>query len=193
MADSSNDSRRQALLRAAFDAIYEHGFEGLRLRAVATAAGIDHSTLHHYFPTKEHLVTEVVAYATQQFWPTMPAEGSGRQRLRVHLAGLGRMIRERPDLFVVLAELDLRADRDPAIRSIMEHIEDGWRGVLAEALGAADLSVATDPADAVELVIATVKGVRLVPERAERTLYQLAHLLTGETNGRTGNHTTGEE
>jgi TetR/AcrR family transcriptional repressor of nem operon len=176
---AEGDGRRLALVRAAFDSIAEHGFEGLRLRAVAVAAGIDHSTLHHYFPTKEHLVADVVEYATRQFWPTMPDEGGGRERLRAHLAGLGRMMRDRPDLFAVLAELDLRAGRDPAIRSIMVHIEEGWRAVLAEVLHAADLPGTTDPAVVIDLIIAAVKGGRLAPDQADRALRHLADLLTG--------------
>jgi AcrR family transcriptional regulator len=189
VAELSGDDRRLALVRAAFDGIARHGFEGLRLRTVAAAAGIDHSTLHHYFPTKEHLVSEVVDYTTRQFWPTMPAEGGGRERLRAHLAALGRLIRDRPDLFIVLAELELRADRDPAIRSIIENVEDGWRAVLAEALDGAGLPGPTDPAVAVDLIIATVKGVRLAPDRAGRTLRHLADLLTGHA----GRDTTGGE
>ena len=55
--------RRQALVEAAYRRIAECGFEGLRLRDVAAEVGIDHSTIHHYFPTKQALVTAVVDYA----------------------------------------------------------------------------------------------------------------------------------
>ncbi|MGH3813794.1 MAG: helix-turn-helix domain-containing protein [Pseudonocardiaceae bacterium] len=44
------------MVRAAFDVIAEKGFEGLRLREVAAQVGIDHSTLHYYFPTRQDLV-----------------------------------------------------------------------------------------------------------------------------------------
>lgn len=52
----SGEDRRQALVEAAFRCIAEKGFEGLRLRDVAAKVGIDHSTLHYHFPTKEDLV-----------------------------------------------------------------------------------------------------------------------------------------
>lgn len=174
--------RRQALVRAAFGCIAEKGFEGLRLRDVAAEVGIDHSTLHHYFASKQDLVAGVVDYATRQFWPTMPAEGGAVDRLQYHLAALGRMIREQPALFTVMAELDLRARRDPAIRSIIDRHEEGWRIVLGEVLrrGAKEeawtqrLEVATG----VELIIAAVKGVGRLPDRADHVLGQLERLLT---------------
>jgi AcrR family transcriptional regulator len=46
------------------------------------AAGIDHSTLHHYFPTKAALIAAVLEHVTSQFEGTMrtdlePAAGCG--------------------------------------------------------------------------------------------------------------------
>ena len=175
--------RRQALVRAAFGCIAERGFEGLRLRDVAAEVGIDHSTLHHYFASKQDLVAGVVDYATRQFWPTMPAEGGAIDRLQYHLGALGRMIREQPALFTVMGELDLRARRDPAIRAIIDRHEQGWRIVLEEVLRRAAkdgaLTRDLDVAAGVELIIAAVKGVRQLPERAEDVLAQLNRLLTG--------------
>lgn len=173
--------RRQALVVAAFRRIAEKGFEGLRLRDVASHVGIDHSTLHHYFPTKRDLVASVVEYATRQFWPTMAVDGDPLDRLRRHLGELGRMVRERPELFTVLAELDLRARRDPAVRAVIVAHEEGWRTVLADALrcGAEEggWAAGTDVATTVELVIATVKGVGLMPDQAEDVLGRLAAFL----------------
>jgi AcrR family transcriptional regulator len=175
--------RRQALVRAAFGCIAERGFEGLRLRDVAAEVGIDHSTLHHYFASKQDLVAGVVDHATRQFWPTMPAEGAATDRLQYHLAALGRMIREQPALFTVMGELDLRARRDPVIRAIIDRHEEGWRIVLGDVLrrGAKEgaWTQDLDVAAGVELIIAAVKGVRQLPERADDVLAQLNGLLTG--------------
>ena len=174
--------RRQALVGAAFRSIAERGFEGLRLRGVAAEVGIDHSTLHHYFPTKEDLVAGVVEYATRQFWPTIPNEGSPTEKLRYHLAALVRMIEERPALFTVLSELDLRAGRDAAVRSIIDRHEEGWRVVLTEVLGrGAEEGIwaeGLDTSKGVELIIAAVKGVGLNPDSAGDVLRQLERLLT---------------
>jgi AcrR family transcriptional regulator len=76
----SGISRRDALLAAALECVAEKGFEGMRLRDVAGREGIDHSTLHHHFATKETLVEALVAEVVGRFRPTMPAAGVPRQR-----------------------------------------------------------------------------------------------------------------
>lgn len=160
--------RRAALVEAAFHAIARSGFEGLRLRDVATTVGIDHSTLHHYFATKQHLIEAVVLRATTPLHGTI-ADGGG-DRLSKHLLTLAAAIEEKPELFVVLAEIDLRARRDPSLRAIIDRVEQGWRLGLGGLLDHDDASI--------ELVIATVKGVRLDPASATEVLTRLARLLT---------------
>ncbi|MGH3898947.1 MAG: TetR/AcrR family transcriptional regulator [Pseudonocardiaceae bacterium] len=166
------EDRRRLLVHATFDAIAEKGFEGLRLRAVAAQAGIDHSTLHYYFPTRQDLVAAAVEFATSQFWTTTPDGGAPTERLSTHLATLARMIQQQPALFTVLREVDLRASRDPAVRDIVDRYEQGWRIALAGVFRTAD--------SAVELVIAAVKGVSLTPDRAVEVLDRLGSLLAKE-------------
>ncbi|MBV9946836.1 MAG: TetR/AcrR family transcriptional regulator, partial [Myxococcales bacterium] len=61
------ERRRQDLLDAAFSLIAERGLEGLRTRDVAARAGVNISTLHYYFATKEKLLLAVVGYASERF------------------------------------------------------------------------------------------------------------------------------
>jgi AcrR family transcriptional regulator len=177
----SGEGRREALVRAAYDRIAEKGFEGLRLRDVAAAVGIDHSTIHHHFATKQDLITAVVDYATRQFWSVERPKGGAADRLRYQLTRLARMIVERPELHIVVRELDLRARRDAEVRAVIASREDGWRASLTELFrsGVSEGAWAPEvtPAAAVELVIATVKGASLVPEHAVDVLEQLGRLL----------------
>jgi len=174
--------RRTQLVEAAFRRVAEVGFEGLRLRQVAEEVGIDHSTLHHHFATKQDLIDAVTEFTTRQFWNTSPAGPDPAAALRGHLAMLRRMIDERPELLVVTAELDLRARRDPAVSAELRRQEVGWRAVLTEILAEGNASGAwkVDPAGCCELVIAAVKGVRLVPELAAQVFEQLEKLLLGD-------------
>ena len=171
--------RRQALVEAAYRRIAECGFEGLRLRDVAAEAGIDHSTIHHYFPTKQALVTAVVDYASRQFWTTEPRAETAVDELRRQLTRLARLIAERPELHIVVRELDLRARRDAEVRALVASREEGWRASLAELFAAGAWAPAVDPALAGELVIAAVKGASLDPEHAVGALRQLERLLIG--------------
>ena len=163
--------RRQALVVAAYQAIAAKGFEGLRLRDVAAAAGIDHSTLHHHFATKRDLIAAVVEYATGQFRKPSPGTPT---TLREHLAFLARMIVEQPTLHVVLRELDLRAIRDRSVRDVIAEHEHGWRRALSARLQAAVregvCSKDLDPEAGAEMVIALVKGASLNPAKAAEVL-----------------------
>ena len=170
--------RRQALVEAAFALIAERGFEGLRLRDVAAAAGIDHSSLHHHFATKQDLIDAVVGHAVQQFRSSRPVDAEP-ETLHLHLAGLARLARDRPGLSVVMRELDLRATRDQAVRAIMERHEAGWRIALVKRIEALGIEGrALD--DSVELVIAAVKGVSLKPAASAAVFSRLERLLSGK-------------
>lgn len=173
--------RRDALVRAAYQRLAEAGFEGLRLRDVAAGVGIDHSSIHHHFPTKQDLVVAVVDHATQQFRSTTPPDGTPVDRLRRHLATLAAKIVDQPELHVVLRELDLRARRDLELRTIIAGREEGWRNSLRTLLAAAAeegaLAGGINPDTGAELIIATVKGASLTPDRALDVLGLLENLL----------------
>jgi TetR/AcrR family transcriptional repressor of nem operon len=158
------------------------GFEGLRLRQVAEDIGIDHSTLHHHFATKQALVQAVAEYATRQFWDLGDLPDDPVEALRAHLTGLHRMVEEWPELFAVTAELDLRGRRDGAVATAMAGHQAGWREVLGGVLAAGNDrgSWSVDAAAATELVIAVVKGVRLEPDLAGPVFTQLIEMVVGE-------------
>jgi AcrR family transcriptional regulator len=175
------DGRRAQLVRSAFDRVAEVGFEGLRLRQVAEAVGIDHSTLHHHFATKQDLVEAVSEYASRQFWEAGAGHDDPADALRAHLADLRAMLDARPELFVVTVELDLRARRDPAVAAAMHRHQVGWNQYLVEVLEAGNTRGSwgrrLDPEAVSELVIAVVRGVRLSPATAGPAFAQLADLL----------------
>ena len=160
------------------------------MRAIATEAGVDHSTIRHYFESKEALIEAVAAYATGQFRSTTPAAGTAVERLAAHLRTLADRIVSEPGLHAVLRELDLRAKRDDGLRAkrddglraTIDALEDGWRGsltgVLTEARRDGTLNQAVIPRDAAELIIATVKGASLGAATARTVLNQIFGLLT---------------
>ncbi|MFG2075532.1 TetR/AcrR family transcriptional regulator [Nonomuraea maritima] len=186
-------------MQAGFRLVAEVGFEGLRLRQVAEDVGIDHSTLHHHFATKQDLVAAIAAYTVSRFWFTAQEDGDPVVRLRSHFDALARLLREHPELFTVTVELDLRARRDPTVRAAMVEHEAGWRQVLvrtlAEGLTSGTLNREIDPVATAELIIATVKGARLVPGRADVIFDQLFALILGcpRSDDRPPNEETSEK
>ncbi|MCP2334659.1 MULTISPECIES: TetR/AcrR family transcriptional regulator [Actinoalloteichus] len=182
-----NSGRAGEVVRAAFRVVADVGFEGLRLRRVAADVGLDQSTLHHYFATKDALIGAVAEYTTSRLATTAPPwDLEPPAALIAHLDALLAMMRTEPELLTVSAELDLRGRRDPEVRREVERHEAGWRQALSALL--TDLPRAGLPvAEAVELVIAAVKGVRLTPELAPAVLDPLATLLTAPPAPEGGN------
>src|SRR5438105_296967 len=105
--------RRAELVAAAYQRIASDGFEGLRTRDVAADVAVNIATLHYYFPTKEALIRAVIGHAMQRFTRTMPGQGTPIVQLRGHLFLLASLLQDDPQLWAVMGELVLRAQRDP--------------------------------------------------------------------------------
>jgi AcrR family transcriptional regulator len=159
--------RRQALVGAAYEQIARLGFEGLRTRDVAAAAGVNVATLHYYFPTKEALIGDVLKHAMQRFRSTMPAGGSAADQLREHFAGITRLVRDEPELFAVMGELALRSSRDPVIRELYQQTTEIWqatvRGLLAKAVRNGALAGSRNLDAQASLVVSALTGAAMIP------------------------------
>lgn len=181
------EPRREALVLAAYRAIAARGFEGLRTREVAGAVGVNIATLHYYFPTKEDLIRSVVGHVVARFRSTVVPAGSAAERLRAHFQGLRRLSREEPELFAVMGELALRSARDRGLADIMGKTNDYWHATLRTLLRRARddgaLPGEIDPDGMAAVIVATLKGVYLLPSGSsppsglEKALRQLERVL----------------
>jgi AcrR family transcriptional regulator len=161
--------------------------EPARKRALVEAAFEHIATLHHYFPTKEGLSRAVVGHATARFARTFVTRGSPAQRLAAHLVALRDLLKQDTQLCAVLAELGLRAPRDPVLASIMDEIDRRWHHMVREvvAAGVADGSLRADlePDSVAAALVAACRGVSLPSplasraERIDQTFLQLRQWL----------------
>jgi AcrR family transcriptional regulator len=73
------------LLDAARRALERHGYAGATLERIAAEAGISRVTLHRRGVTKEGLLAELVARATEDYraamWPALTSNASGAERI----------------------------------------------------------------------------------------------------------------
>lgn len=166
-----SDERRLRLIATAYQLLVEKGFEGLRVREVAAQAGVNIATLHYYFPTKEDLIRGVVDYVVHLFLtikaplPQIGQEATASLKLQRIFLDLQVQLQQAPHLFVVLTELHLRSQRDPAVRAILKNLNDSWQTQLEticqegiqEGVFRADLN----PRLAASQIMALIKGVTL--------------------------------
>jgi AcrR family transcriptional regulator len=129
------DGRCAELVRAAYQVIAERGLEGLRTRDIAAKVGINISTLHYHFETKQALVVAVVEYVAQLFSTVRAPLLVGATPLDefLHLFETqGYRKRKVPELEIVVQELMLRARRDEQIRGEFDVIFSTWHAVVEE-------------------------------------------------------------
>jgi AcrR family transcriptional regulator len=176
--DAANgpEERRGSLVRAAFEAIAEDGFEGLRTRTVAARAGVNIATLHYYFPSKEALIGGVAQYLSSRFislhGPAPEASGNeALDRLRQEFSDIRFYRAKHRDLMIVMLELQLRARRDQAIANIMDPLLEHFRGGLEKLVrdGVKDGSWRSDldPEDAARVLMLAFMGTATAPISAK--------------------------
>ncbi len=179
--------RRGELILTAFRLIAEKGFEGLRVRDVAQQVGINGATLHYYFPTKEDLIQAVVEYTILQLQNTMKdldSSGSPAEKIHTHLTRLLQLMHEQPEIFVVLTEISLRAQRQPVMNYLLQQNEV-WQamlaGILREGIEQKTWPEDLNPDDTALAIVTILEGASLWavsdPSRGERAVNQLERWL----------------
>jgi AcrR family transcriptional regulator len=126
-------SRRLALIRAACAIIADHGFEGLRTRAVAARAKVNIATLHYYFPSKEALIGGVAEHMTSLFMSIHARESPPDSSTPAPLAAFRRELADvryywqhHRQMLEVMMELTRRAQRDPTVRRAIRPLNQHW-------------------------------------------------------------------
>jgi AcrR family transcriptional regulator len=130
------DARRRLIIEAAFRAVAQEGFEGLRTRDIASSVAINSATLHHYFETKQDLIEAIAEYLEKRLeTERAPYVGSADiDPLGCQFEDLMFYQREAPELLAVYREFVARAPRDPVIRELVDKLHAGWKASVVSAL-----------------------------------------------------------
>jgi AcrR family transcriptional regulator len=162
------DGRRRELVLAAYQLIAESGLEDLRTRDIAAKVGINISTLHYYFETKEELIAAVVDHMTELFRTLrapLAAGATALEELRHAFVTQAYRRRVEPWLDLVVQEMMLRARRDEKVRARLELMLLGWNGyveaVIARGVREGDFARDLDPKIAAAIITAHAMGSNL--------------------------------
>jgi AcrR family transcriptional regulator len=130
--------RRRQIAAIAMDFIATKGFEGLRYQQVAKAAGINTGTLFYYFSNKEELIQEVMQHLKEEFsrTPGRPVDKptTALEELRLEFESISNLMQKQPKLFLVHAEISLRALRDPIIEREVRNLDSLWKQHLIQVI-----------------------------------------------------------
>jgi AcrR family transcriptional regulator len=161
--------------------VADNGLYGLRMRDVATAAGVNIATVHYHLTSKGDLIRAVVEHGHDVFLrhAAAPELTDPARRVVAHLDRVFALLQDDPRLAHVLAEVALHARRDPVVAQTVTQAEERWRLALERMM--APLSSRRSRPIA-RLVILAVKGACLPPadpaglRAARRELTQLVKL-----------------
>jgi AcrR family transcriptional regulator len=190
--DVKRDQRRRQIVRAAYETIAAEGFGGLRMRAIAERAGMNHATLHYYFAGKAAVVDGVFDYIVQDLaigrGPRTAQSGlTPRELLIAHFEELMRQVDEQPEMFVVLSEVHTLAMHDPAIRAHTAKYDRRWKGfltaLLRDGLAQGQFSASLDVGATAEILMAVLRDLSTThlgrADRMRRPLQQLLRWIDG--------------
>lgn len=132
----THERRREQLLQAAEELVAVHGFDALRLRDVASHAGVSIGMIQHHFTTRDELLRETMRRASEtrvEEWAKL-AEGhtSPRAQLRALLTGAVRDVHR----CRVWIETCAASTRHEELLADVQRTQEIWKGTLRSAVEA---------------------------------------------------------
>jgi AcrR family transcriptional regulator len=169
LAPAAQDARDR-ILEAACELIAEEGIDEVRIARVAMRAGASTALVHHYFSTREELLTDALlrafeVAASERFDSDEPPEDDSAAAalataIRQCLPEPGPAERE----WLLWVELWLRAARDPELRPVAARLYERYRDWVAEILASGVESGefdCDDPERLADLAMALFDGMGL--------------------------------
>ena len=163
MTDSATQSKRERLIAAARETIYQQGIEKTTLADIAAAAGVPLGNIYYYFKTKHEIVEAVVQSHLVEARAMLAALDDAYDSPRARLKALFGALTQQADLIArygcphgtLCLELDKRADDSGLAARLMREPVD-WAQRQFAAMGCPD-------ADALAVeVIAIYQGAALL-------------------------------
>lgn len=158
---------KHAIVGRAAESFAQQGFYGASMRAIARAAGVDHSTLLHHFRTKEALLLAVLEWQdAQHLPPEMPLDSSA-ETLADGFVAVARRNQDAPGLVRLLSVVSAEAGApDHPARALLQQRHKVLVDIIASAImrqreaGAID-SDALTPHQRAAVIVATWEGLQV--------------------------------
>ena len=153
--------RRPEILQKCYDIVGTKGLESLHARTVAAEMGMNHATIHYYFPKRLDLLVGVAEQAKAQFasdrakfYQGLSADG---EKLEGELALAEAYCKKQSRFAKVLLSLYAASVEHPELRKQILALYTDWVVSLSEAITKAKTKKGSPFADA-ELLAATLLG-----------------------------------
>ena len=126
--------RKEQILKAAYDILGNDGLEELHARTVAKAIGINHATVHYYFPHREDLLLGVGDYTLHQLirdrLQFQQGSKSAQEQIESELALVEAYCRPASRFIKVLGCLYVAGIASEGVRQKLGAIWDEWHSLV---------------------------------------------------------------
>jgi AcrR family transcriptional regulator len=157
-------NRQDQIRKAAYDLLGTKGLEEVHARTVAKEIGINHATVHYYFPSRQDLLEAVAEFALHQLirdrLQFQANAKTSRDKLEAELALAEAYCRPTSRFVKVLGGLYAAGVASPVIRKKVAAIWAEWRSLVAEQVAGTRLKNGSPYHDA-DLLLATLFGLGL--------------------------------
>jgi AcrR family transcriptional regulator len=167
----SAEQTRERILEAAAELISVEGIDEVRIARVANRARVSTSLIHHYFSTREELLTDALMLAFDQAAEERFGADEPEIAKRSHTDALAVAIEQclpepgpNEREWVLWVELWLRAARDPELRPVAARLYDRYREWMEELIAAgaeAGEFRTADPGRVADLALGLFDGLGL--------------------------------
>jgi len=136
-AVAEGEETEDAIMRATFRALCDHGYADLTIQAIADEFEKSKSLLYYHYETKDELLLDFLAYMLEHFertHNTVDPEVDAVEQLQAWLDGpLPRTLEEgRRDFFTAMFELRVKAHHDEAYREQFARSDRVMRETIAD-------------------------------------------------------------
>ena len=136
---ADHDLKREAVIRTAARAFYEHGYHNTSLDDIARELGVTKPTVYYYVASKEQLLFECFRAGLEPIRAVLAevenSTGSSRDRLRRVITDYARAIASEYGWCMVRAEhQDLGPELSARVRALKSEIDQGIRRLLRQGI-----------------------------------------------------------
>lgn len=158
-----HEDTRRSIREAAWRVFAERGVKGTGLEHVATAAGVGRSSLYHYYPSKQSLLSSLTEelLRSEEHAFSRAASEPGSARVRLHT-----LIDHLFDGFPAWAStdsvvFDLRGIEDAQFKKFYKKIRAHLTRLIRRGQEAAEFDTTLDPEHAAACIVGLIDGLLL--------------------------------
>ncbi|MEW8322254.1 MAG: TetR/AcrR family transcriptional regulator [Candidatus Thiodiazotropha taylori] len=176
MADA--DKTRQALLEAAYEEIYRHGYQAASLNTILERTGVTKGALYHHFGSKQKLgyavIDEIISQKLDREWLT-PIQQAGHPidvMIEVIQQAGQQITSQQIDQGCPLNNLAQEMSPiDAGFRQRIDHLYRKWQEsiekILRDGQQGGTVKTSIDPADAALFILASLEGCMGIAKNAQ--------------------------